>query len=74
MRQDYRRYLGHTGILGRRHAPMPGDDFQILVQQYRIDKPELADRFTYLRHLGTIVQLRVVFIRPNVGYFYVLYF
>ena len=67
MRQDYRRNLGQAGILGRGHTPVPGNDFQILVQQDRIDKPELADRLAYLRHVDTVMQLWVVFIRLNVG-------
>lgn len=73
MRQDNCQNIVRPHVAGHRHTTVAGDDFQILVQQDRIDKPELADGFAYLGDLHPVMQLWVVFILPYSGDFYVLY-
>lgn len=56
MRQDNCQNIVRPHVAGRRHTTVAGDDFQVFIQQHRIDETKFANRLAYLGYLHPVVQ------------------
>ena len=67
MLHQHARHLGHTFGFRRQHPAVPRNDIPVAVDQYRIDKTELAQARPELRDLALAVRSRVPRIRHQLA-------